>query len=153
MAIELRVKWRGSRKAKKELDKLRKSVPSAVMGAAMKEANEVMKISKQLAPQWRGRLIESAFVRRKGLQITLGYDSPYAAVQHEGWPVGLFPSIEGLKPWAEAVLGDASLAFPVARQIAEQGFRGQPRKFLEKPLKERLPGMARRIARRARKGL
>lgn len=152
MAVSFDLKWRGSRKMKKRLDKLRRKAPGAVIDAAMAEARIIMEISKQRVPVFETEILKSAFIERQGLRITLGYGARHAIYQHEGTrPTGNMPPLERIRPWAEAKLGDARLAFPVARAIA---LRGLPAlKFLEGPIKERLPGMAKRIAARASRSL
>lgn len=81
------------------------------------------------APVDRGRLQNSIshVVERVGdliLRVRVGSNLDYAA-QHEFGAEPFFPPVDELRDWARRVLGDESLAYPVAESISETGLDEQ----------------------------
>jgi HK97 gp10 family phage protein len=140
-------------------------IAQELLGNAMRvEAELIMTASKREAPVDEGILRASGFVKEpveeKGaIVVELGYGgaaSDYAIYMHEGTgpAVGrpaFFPPVEAFRGWARRVLGDESLAFVVARSVGQKGLK--PRKFLERPMRQRARGMAGRLTRRVKADL
>lgn len=93
----------------------------------------------QLAPHAFGNLRASishkVIVEQMVVQLVVGSDAIYAAAVEYGsrphWPPwsASNPDAEPLRRWAQRFLGDADLAYAVARKIAREGTDPQP--FLE----------------------
>lgn len=157
--IEVGFSVEGTKELVSRLKRFAVHSPGAVSRAMKAEAHAIMNESLAELPEGAtGELRRSWYVRAQSpLWIELGYDAEYAGYLHEGYgpPVGQpshgdpgskksgFPSTR-FKPWAAYKLGDERMAYPVARKKAIVG--QVPLKFLERPLKRALPGMAQRIA-------
>lgn len=161
MAVRFSVK--GTQALQKALAAVGQRGPQAAASALYIEGERIMSNSKQEAPVGvDGVLRASGFVdppRRegKGVRVRLGYGgaaAQYAIVVHEGRrPGGKMPPSDALEPWVRKKLGVpadevASVSFAVARKIARVGTK--PTKFLERPFREAIPGMADRMAKRIR---
>lgn len=113
---------------------------------AIKELEHAMTISAKAiayeasfgAPRWRGNLADSmtSRVTSFGSQVVGEVrssitNSPYPLVMEYGRRAGAKPPpVAAIRPWVADKLGDASLAFVVARSIGRKGIK--PRKFLWK---------------------
>lgn len=76
------------------------------------------------------------------VRIRVGSTADYAAAVEKGTEPH-FPPPSALREWARSVLGDADLAFPVARSIAESGTEAQP--FLEPAFEDNITFVVDRI--------
>lgn len=154
---------RGTRELLRALDAVGHRAPQAAASALYVEGERIMAASKQEAPVGvDGVLRASGFVeppRReaKGVRVKLGYGGAakdYAIVVHEGRrPGGKMPPPKALEPWVRKKMGVPaeevpSVSFAVAKNIAKHGT--EPTKFLERPFRAAIPGMAGRMAKRIR---
>lgn len=161
--MAVRVNVTGARELQAALKLAGDRAELAARAALYQEAERVMAASKQEAPVGvDGVLRASGFVELpkrvgQGWRVTLGYggaSKSYAAVIHEGRKPGSMPPSKALEPWVRKKLGVPSnevrsVAYLVARKIKMQGTA--PTKFLEKPLRAAVPGMADRMARSIRR--
>jgi len=154
MTVQIRIEWKkGPAELRRELTRLQFHVPRVLQRAIQWEMGEILQLSLQRVPKAFYNLHDSHFIRISGGTVEIGYSSPHAFAQHEGMQYSNFPNWENMREWAAMKLGDERLAFPVARQIF---LRGLPhpgfdnRKFLENPIKERMPGLGGRLIRRVR---
>ena len=85
----------------------------------------------------RGAPMDEAMLRGE-----LMSDSPYTTYVEEGTRPHM-PPVDALRPWAQKVLGDADLAWPVALKIAREGTKGQF--FLKRTLDELMPVLSRDV--------
>jgi len=165
------MKLQGTQELTRALKKAGDEADHALRSALYIEGEQIMTLSKQEAPVGTdGVLRNSGFVEHPKrvagiLRVVLGYGgaaASYAVFVHEGTgpAVGkpkFFPPPSALVPWAKKFLGakDAGTeqepgpaAWNLARAIGTRGLK--PTKYLEKPLKARIRGMAGRIAKRIR---
>lgn len=121
------------------------------------EAEGIMAASKPLVPVFLNALRGSGHVQQprtrfNSVEVVMGYGgaaADYAVYVHEGTGPAVgrpkyFPPVSALEAWAKKKLGDAELAYVVARKIYNEGT--EPVKYLEKPFRAAERGMARRVA-------
>jgi hypothetical protein len=135
MSVRVKFGMQNVRKFKDVIDKLEKQIPGALNKAQRMEAEEIMAESVAIAPKLTGALVGSRFIRRSGTGYEMGYDAPHAAYLHEGYAGGFMP------PAGKFIGG-----FPAARKKGAEGQR--PLKFLERPMKRRIPSMGKRWKKR-----
>ena len=168
-----RVDVRGTQGLVRALQKVGANADEALRSALYIEAEQVMALSKQEAPVGvDGQLRASGYVdlpKKEGtrIHVTMGYNAQHALFVHEGTgpAVGkapFFPPPSAFVQWVKKFLGASAkdagtesdpgpTAWFVARAVGRRGLA--PSKFLERPLKARLRGMAGRMAKRVRAGL
>lgn len=159
----VRVEVKGGRAVKRALRRKGAEGKRAVGQALFMEGESVMDASKQAVPSDEGTLRASGFVRLpafkgRGVEVTLGYGGAaegYAVFLHEGTgpAVGrpaFFPPVQPIAEWADRK-GIPIDPFVLARSIGRKGLT--PRKFLERPLFEAVPGMDRRLGVRVERAL
>ena len=142
MSVRMSFGMKNVHKLKSVIDKLEKQIPGALSAAQRQEAEDIMRESVQMAPRLTGELVSSKFVRKKGRGYELGYDAPHATYLHEGYRGGFIPPKEPFQAWAGMALGSAKLGYVVARAKGAMGQK--PLKFLERPIKRRIPSMGKR---------
>lgn len=122
-------------KEKGEVTKTLARLPERLRGAVVRAMREsavlIQSYAKLYAPVFRGLLRVSIAqnVAEEGNRIVgeVGSGLVYASVVEEGRSSGWFPPPNGdLRTWARRKLGDARLAFVVARAIKRRGYRAQP---------------------------
>jgi len=65
-------------------------------------------------------------VDRDEKRARVGASAEYAAAVEYGRRPGKMPPVDALRKWAKDILGDAGLAFPIAKKIASAGTKSQP---------------------------
>lgn len=162
--VTMEFSLQGEKELQRAIKRAGDRVEDLLASGLFREAEGIMAKSKPEVPVDQGVLRASGFVRkpkRAGVRtsVDLGYGGAaksYALFVHEGTGPAAgrspyFPPPEALKGWARRTLGDESLAFIVARAIGQRGTKGV--KFLERPLRAAVNGMARRLAAHIRQGL
>lgn len=112
------------------LDQLPSALDSRLEQAAQDIGEKVRGDAAANAPVDTGQLassIEAVVDAVAGtlIQIRVGSNLDYAPAQEYGTDAGHFPPVSALRDWARRVLGDADLAYPVARSISETGIEEQ----------------------------
>ena len=123
--LKINARLRGSRALRRELKRRGRVAPKALARALFHEGEQIMAASKRLVPVDKGALRASGHVQ--------------------------LPVIRGKR--VTVVLGYGGAAAPYAVFVHEKQARHKPPtqwKYLEVPLNEAIPGMARRIAKRVR---
>ena len=124
-------------KEKGEVTKTLARLPERLRGAVVRAMREsavlIQSYAKLYAPVFRGlmRVSIAQNVAEDGNRIVgeVGSGLVYASVVEEGrspWPGRMPPADGDLRTWARRKLGDARLAFVVARAIKRRGYRAQP---------------------------
>ena len=115
------------------LTRLPERLRSALIQAMRESAILIQSYAKLYAPVFRGLLRVSIAqnVAEEGNRIVgeVGSGVVYASVVEEGrdpWPGPMPPPDGDLRAWARRKLGDARLAFVVARAIKRRGYKAQP---------------------------
>ena len=121
--LAIRARLRGSAKLARELRRLEKAMPGRLASALFLEGEQIMAKSKRIVPVATGALRASGHVQP--------------------------PEVVGKR--ITVVLGYGGAAAPYAVIVHERPATHAPPtqwKYLETPMNEAIPGMARRIARR-----
>tara|TARA_Y100000034_G_scaffold135950_1_gene209957 strand:- start:4828 stop:5355 length:528 start_codon:yes stop_codon:yes gene_type:complete len=106
--------------------------------------------SHQLPSGVTGLLRGSIFDDMRGMPVkwhqgVVASPQPYARYIELGRKPGRMPPVEALRLWAARVLGDESLAFPVARMIGRRGYPPGGRKLRYPPFKRTMDDNRQRI--------
>lgn len=76
---------------------------------------------------WRGRFYRGWSWERVSWDRVLIYNrSDHAIFVETGRRKGRMPPLKAIRPWARETLGDANLAWPVAKAIARRGVKARP---------------------------
>jgi Minor capsid protein len=72
----------GSKKAKANLEKLKKDIEECTKKAAMDTAEKILELCQEYVPVDEGELKRSGVVEEVSKAILVGYNKVYAAIQH-----------------------------------------------------------------------
>lgn len=101
---------------------LPETVEEMLKDAARKTATLLRRIARRKDIKFTGRYIAGWKAIRRGERLWLvTNDVPYARFAELGRGPGKPPPVAALKPWAAAKLGNANLAYPIAKNIAKRG--------------------------------
>ena len=116
---------------KLKFDKADEITRAEVQQAMHKATKTVVANVRPLVPVFQGRLRNSIEDRVDTLPTTIIgrigsslKSETYPAVMELGRKPGTFPPVSALERWAHLVLGNARLAFTVARAIYRRGIKG-----------------------------